>query len=117
MNDIQPFIAENREIAKTQAQRWEGVDPSRLLQALDYLEQLTTPRPPYQQATGASGSVMAAMRFSSLTCNGDAFGPCELILELREYLDRPVVSQIIDAIRADGDITVTVEWEAPSVTT
>jgi hypothetical protein len=36
--EIRQFIAKNREIATVQAQRWQGVDPSRLLQALDYLE-------------------------------------------------------------------------------
>lgn len=39
-DEIRQFIAENREIATVQAQRWQGVDPSRLLQALDYLEGL-----------------------------------------------------------------------------
>jgi hypothetical protein len=38
--EIRSFIRENREIAATQAERWQGVDPSRLLQALDYLEGL-----------------------------------------------------------------------------
>lgn len=37
---IQSFITENRASAETQAQRWQGVDPSRLLAALDIIEAL-----------------------------------------------------------------------------
>lgn len=45
-DDIRQFIAENREIAETQARRWEGVDPSRLLTALGYLEELLDAQKP-----------------------------------------------------------------------
>lgn len=39
-SEIATFIAENRAIAQQQLARWDGVDPSRLLQACDLLEQL-----------------------------------------------------------------------------
>jgi hypothetical protein len=39
---IRTFIQTNRAIAQVQAQRWDGVDPSRLLEACDLLEQLLT---------------------------------------------------------------------------
>ena len=40
LDEIKQFIADNREIAQVQAQRWQGVDPSRMLAALEYLEQV-----------------------------------------------------------------------------
>ena len=38
--DIPKWIAEQRAAAELQRQRWQGVDPSRLLEALDLVEQL-----------------------------------------------------------------------------
>lgn len=40
LDEIKQFIVDNREIAHVQAQRWQGVDPSRMLAALDHLEQV-----------------------------------------------------------------------------
>ena len=37
---IRDFIAANRQIALIQRQRWDSVDPTRLLEACDLLEQL-----------------------------------------------------------------------------
>jgi hypothetical protein len=41
--DIPEWVAQQRAAAKTQAERWQGVDPSRLLEALDLVEQLLQP--------------------------------------------------------------------------
>lgn len=38
--DIPAWVAAQRATAKTQLERWQGVDPSRLLEALDLIEQL-----------------------------------------------------------------------------
>lgn len=48
---IRAFIDANRPIAEVQRQRWDGVDPTRLLEACDLLEQaIAAP----QSATSAS---------------------------------------------------------------
>ena len=38
--DIDGFLAESRQVAAVQKQRWQGVDPTRLEQACDLIEQL-----------------------------------------------------------------------------
>lgn len=38
--DIPEWVAQQRAAADLQRQRWQGVDPSRLLEALDLIEQL-----------------------------------------------------------------------------
>jgi hypothetical protein len=41
--DIPAWVTETRATAKTQMERWQGVDPSRLLEACDLIEQLLQP--------------------------------------------------------------------------
>lgn len=39
-HDIDAFIAHSRQVAAVQKQRWQGVDPTRLEEACDIIEQL-----------------------------------------------------------------------------
>lgn len=45
-SEIPAWLESTRTTAKLQAQRWEGVDPSRLLEACDLIEELLQPNAP-----------------------------------------------------------------------
>lgn len=80
MDDIRQFIAENREIATVQAQRWQGVDPSRLLQALDYLETMLSNASPYTLGDDITRAYVDAC--------GQALSTLKDVSELRQQLSQ-----------------------------
>lgn len=61
--DILTWVAEQRAAAEIQRQRWQGVDPSRLLEALDLIEQLMG-RP------GEAEVALSDIRLGVMRCNG-----------------------------------------------
>ena len=61
--DIPRWVAEQRTAAQIQAQRWQGVDPSRLLEALDVIESLLERS---SDTTTASGVSLLIMRATAL---------------------------------------------------
>lgn len=56
--DIPAWIAEQRAVCQVQLRRWDGVDPTRLLQALDLIEQLLSKN--VADTSGASFTLMRA---------------------------------------------------------
>jgi hypothetical protein len=90
--EIRSFIRENREIAAVQAERWQGVDPSRLLQALDYLEGLLGSRTPtdddvIQLVEAAAKAVSALSDVASLReqITRDPWSPVTITRFLEAY--------------------------------
>lgn len=98
-DEITQFIRDNRAVAQAQAQRWEGVDPSRLLRALDYLEQLLG----QERQTEASVKTYVESTVNAAQALAD-------VASLRNIIDMPVYSLSMqpDDIYTQG-VNVTIE--------
>jgi len=99
--DMRAFIRENREIARVQAERWQGVDPSRLTQALDYLEQLLGDAP-------GEGEVVLQPSLVAVSPAPFTIRGCEPQLEVHIEIDQvcaqAVIERIIAAVKRYGGL-------------
>jgi hypothetical protein len=98
--EIRSFLSENRAVAETQAQRWQGVDPSRLLAALDIIEVLTSSNAP--ASTGVPFR-LDSLNFSLSDLYTDQY---ETTLELRAFLRRADAEAIHGYIKSHHTVMV-----------
>ena len=89
--DIPTWVAEQRAAAEQQKQRWQGVDPSRLLEALAVIEQLLG-RPGEAAPAGVPIVVMEVKHDPPSTW----FGRSPIMVQINAWID-PKDAPTIDA--------------------